>query len=372
MSSSSHPSHWRRSARRLVRDPVAMISLAFIVLVCLMGIFAPLITKHDPNFQDLLSRYSGLSREHWLGTDDLGRDYFSRLAYGARVSMLTTFLVAFFAVIIAVPVGLFAGYRSGGADTIAMRLTDALMSIPPLVLALAIAAVLGPGTRNAIIALVVVVIPGLVRLVRGQALAVREEGFVEASKAIGTSSTVIINKRVFPHTLSPLIVQVSTLLGTILVVESSLSFLGLGTQLPNPSWGAMLKNGFTLMATDARLLIVPAVAIAATTLAFNAFGDGLRDALLGDTTAKRKKGDVLGTTTVVKGAAVPAALPSSDGEAGARWARRRMPRRCCRSAISASVSTAPTGSSRSSTRSTSRSARARSSASSARAAAARR
>ncbi|MET0728504.1 MAG: dipeptide/oligopeptide/nickel ABC transporter permease/ATP-binding protein [Acidimicrobiales bacterium] len=303
-SQSSHSSPWARAARRFARDPLGMVALLFIVFVCALAVFAPWVCKHEPNFQDLDSLFEGPSSDHWLGTDNLGRDTFARLVYGARVSMQASFTVALLGVLIAVPIGLMAGYKSGTPDNIVMRLTDALLSIPPLVLALAIAGILGPGTTNAIIALTIVVVPGLVRLVRGQALSVREEGFVEASRAIGTHSRVIVRRRVLPHVLSPLLVQISVLLGMILVVEASLSFLGLGAQLPNASWGGMLKDGFAVMATDARLVIVPGLAIAFATLAFNAIGDSLREALLGDNTPSRKRGDVLGTTTV----AAPASL----------------------------------------------------------------
>jgi peptide/nickel transport system permease protein len=307
MTERTHQSHWRRAAHRFAHDPVGVAALAFLILVGLVAVAAPLIASQEPNAQDLEQRFAGPSGDHWLGTDDLGRDTFARLAYGARVSLQASATVGLFALVVAVPVGLVAGYRSGAVDNVVMRLTDALMSIPPLVLALAIAGILGPGTGNAVLALTIVAVPGLVRLVRGQALAVREEGFVEASQAIGTRSPAILVRRVLPHVLSPLLVQMSVLLGTMLVVEASLSFLGLGQQLPNPSWGGMLQNGFELMATDARLMLVPGIAIALTTLAFNALGDSLRDTLLGDRTPPRKPGDVLGTTSTT-------AAPAPAGE----------------------------------------------------------
>jgi peptide/nickel transport system permease protein len=294
-------SHWRRAGRTFMHEPFAVGSLIFLVVIVLMAIFAPWIARYHPNAQDLQDRFAGPSSEHWLGTDNLGRDTWSRLVYGARTSLSITFLVGFFAYIIAVPLGLISGYFSGKVDVLVMRISEAFMSIPPLVLALAIAGILGPGTRNLVIALVAVFIPGLVRVVRGQALAVREETFVDASRAIGTSKTTILARRIFPHVLSPVLVQLSIALGTILVVEASLSFLGLGDPPPNASWGSMLQQGFQLMATDARLILVPSIAIALATLAFNAVGDGLRDALAGAGAHRRKRGDVLGTTTVLLG-----------------------------------------------------------------------
>jgi len=322
MSTSTSVSHWRRSAQRFVRDPLAMASLGFMLVLGLVALFAPITSRVDPNFQDLASRFTGPSADHWLGTDNLGRDTWARLVYGARVSLLITLSSALIATAIAVPVGLVSGYWSGWVDTVVMRLTDALLSIPPLVLALAIAGILGPGSRNLVIALVVVMVPGFVRLVRGQALAIREEGYVDASKAIGTSAPVILTRRVLPHVLSPLLVQVSIALGTILVVEASLSFLGLGDPPPNASWGGMLLDGFRLMATDARLVLVPGLTIALATLAFNAIGDGARDALAGTALQRRRRGDVLGTTSVVDRTPAPEAdaaraAPAVAGTGGA-------------------------------------------------------
>ena len=312
-------SHWGRAVRRFVHDPQAMVAFAFLVLLILIAVFAPLVTAHEPNFQDLKNRYAGLSTDHWLGTDNLGRDTWTRLAYGARTSLLITFAVGFFATIISVPIGLISGFFSGKTDVAVMRLTDALLSIPPLVLAIAIAGILGPGTRNLIIALTVVIVPGLVRIVRAQTLASREEGYIDASRAIGTRSRVIVIRRVLPHVVSPLMVQVSIVLGTILVVEASLSYLGLGDPPPNASWGSMLEAGFKVMATDARLILVPAIAIALATLAFNAVGDGVSSALYGSGVARRRKGDVLGTTGTMLGLkSVKPFVPPTDEASSAQ------------------------------------------------------
>ncbi len=292
-------SHWRTTGRRFSRQRVAMIALAFILLVTVMAVFAPIVATHHPvDDEDFLNRFAGPSFDHLLGTDDLGRDTFSRLVYGARTTMLISVVTVLIGSLIAVPVGLASGYFSGKVDMIVMRVVDAVMSIPPLVLALAVAGILGPGTRNLIIALVVVIVPGFVRLVRGTALAVRQAGFVEASIAVGSRHRVVMFRRVLPHALSPLLVQVSIALGTIIVVEASLSYLGLGTPPPNASWGSMLKDGFTLMALDVNQILVPGITIALTTLAFNAIGDGLRDAVAGSGEHRRQSGDTLGLTSV--------------------------------------------------------------------------
>jgi peptide/nickel transport system permease protein len=304
-------SHWRGVRRRLVRQPMAVAALVYLFAVVLVAIAAPWVVQHDPNYQYLEARFSGPSSEFWLGTDNLGRDTFSRLVYGARTSMFVTVAVVVVATIVSVPIGLLSGYFSGKVDMTVMRIVDAFLSIPPLVLALAVAGILGPGVRNLIIALVLVIIPGQVRLVRGQTLAVREEGYVAASQAIGTSSAAIIRRRVFPHVISPMLVQISIALGTILVVEASLSYLGLGKPPPDASWGSMLENGFAFLSTDSRLVFVPAVAIALTTLAFNALGEGMRDAGKGTVTIQRRASDRLGTTSVVaENAAVVA--PADD------------------------------------------------------------
>jgi peptide/nickel transport system permease protein len=292
-------SHWGRIAGRFFRDPQAVVSLGFLLLVIALAIAAPIVTKHDPNFQIIPDRFSGMSGDHWFGTDNLGRDTFSRLVYGARTTLFVTFAVGFISLVIAVPIGLVSGYRSGKVDMLVMRLTDAFLSIPPLVLALVIAGILGPGTGNLVFALIFVFSPGLVRLVRGQALAAREEGYVDASRAIGTSTRVIITRRVFPHVVSPLLVQISVMLGAILIIEASLSFLGLGAPPPTSSWGSMLKEGFKVMTTEPLLMLVPAITIVLTTLAFNAVGDGLQGAISGSSDIKRRAHDKLGTSTVL-------------------------------------------------------------------------
>ncbi len=309
-------SHWRTTWRRFRRQRVAMIALAFIVIVIVMAVFAPIVATHHPvDDEDFLNRFAGPSSDHLLGTDDLGRDTFSRLVYGARTTMLISVVTVLISSLIAVPVGLASGYFSGKVDVIVMRVVDAVMSIPPLVLALAVAGILGPGTRNLIIALIVVIVPGFVRLVRGTALAVREEGYVEASRAIGTKPRVVMLRRVLPHALSPLLVQVSVALGTIIVVEASLSYLGLGSPPPNASWGSMLKDGFTLMAIDVNQILIPGITIALTTLAFNAIGDGLRDAVTGSGQHRRQSGDALGITSVPV-PEVAARLASAAGGTG--------------------------------------------------------
>ena len=241
-----------------------------------------------------------------MGTDDLGRDVYSRLVYGARVSLQVSFEVVGISLALAIPIGIYSGYRGGQVDNVLMRFMDAGLSFPPLVLALAIAGVLGPGVNNAILAISAVFVPSFVRLIRGQTLAIREEPFIEASRSLGTPPAVIALRRVLPNVLSALLVQISLSLGGALLAEAALSFLGLGVQPPVPSWGSMLQEAYnTGLFSHPWLLVVPGVAIALTVLAFNAVGDGLSATLYG---VDRRRHRVQGRTTRAHG--LTAALAS--------------------------------------------------------------
>jgi peptide/nickel transport system permease protein len=287
--------------RRLLSRPTVCIAVVFVIVIVTLAVFAPLVTTQSFTFQDLSNKFGGPSGKHWLGTDQLGRDEYTRLIYGARVSLSVSFIVVALAVAIAVPIGLSVGYFGGRIDAIAMRLVDIGLAIPPLLLALVLAAIFGPGTLNMSLALIIVLVPGLVRLVRGQAIAVREESFVEASRSIGTSPWRIMWGRVFRSAISPVIVQASLLMGLVMIVEASLSYLGLGVRPPQPSWGNMLRDGYdNALFTDPALLIIPGLAIMLPVMAFNSIGDGLRDALkpARSHAAKKPKRTSLGITAV--------------------------------------------------------------------------
>jgi peptide/nickel transport system permease protein len=259
-----------------------MVALTWIFLLILLAIFAPLITWHDPLSQNLLHTFAGPSWRHPLGTDDLGRDVLSRLVYGARVSLQVSFEVVGIALALAIPIGIYSGYRGGQVDNVLMRFMDAGLSFPPLVLALAIAGVLGAGLNNAILAISAVFVPSFVRLIRGQTLAIREEPFIEASRSLGTPTLEIALRRVLPNVLSALMVQISLSLGGALLAEAALSFLGLGVQPPEPSWGSMLQEAYnTGLFSHPWSLVIPGVAIALTVLAFNALADALAAVLHG-------------------------------------------------------------------------------------------
>ncbi len=270
-----HVGFWKRFRR----NKVAVAAAIYLILLILAAIFASRIGLQDPDAQNISEINQRPSAAHWLGQDDLGRDVFARIIYGARVSLQAAFTAVALALVIAVPVGLFSGFVGGWIDLVLMRISDAIQVIPALVLALVISGVLGPSTTNVAIALAFVFTPGFVRLVRGQVLSVREETYVEASRSIGAKRGFIIRKRVLHNVASPLIVQAAVTAGFALLAEASLSFLGLGVQPPQASWGTMLSRAFAQVFQAGWLLWIPGSAIALTVLAFNLVGDGLRDAL---------------------------------------------------------------------------------------------
>jgi peptide/nickel transport system permease protein len=265
--------------RRLRRNRVGMVAAGYLVLLTVVAIAAPLVAPADPLAQDLALINQPPSGSHWLGTDDVGRDILSRLIYGARVSLIAGIASVGMSLVVALPLGLMAGYLQGWVDTMIMRLADALQTIPALVLALTISAVLGTGLRNATIALSIVFLPTFLRLIRGQVLAVREETFIEASRSIGTPTLYIIRKRVLHNIASPLIVQAAIAMGFALLAEAALSFLGLGIQPPAASWGKMLSSSYAYVYSAGWQIIIPGVAIVLTVLALNVLADALRDSL---------------------------------------------------------------------------------------------
>ncbi|MDF3311878.1 dipeptide/oligopeptide/nickel ABC transporter permease/ATP-binding protein [Rhodococcus sp. T2V] len=283
-------------ARRYRRDRSAMAWTVILVLIILACVFGGLIAPYDPDAQLSIGPFSGLSSTHWLGTDDLGRDVLSRILVGGRVSLTFSFLVVLSAMVLALPVGLIAGYVGGRLDAVVMRVMDGLLSLPALVLAIAIVSMLGPNLRNAGVAMAITLLPGFTRLVRGQALAVREEVFIDASHALGAPTRLIVWRHLLPNVASPLIVQVSLSLGFAVLMEAGLSFLGLGVQPPTASWGTMLSRANESMLTQPWSMMAPGLAIVLTVVAFNEVGEGLRSALGASTPPKRSA--QLGLTTV--------------------------------------------------------------------------
>jgi peptide/nickel transport system ATP-binding protein len=265
--------------RRFIHDPLAVSGFVFIVGVIFMAIAAPLLAPYGPNVQDLVRINAGPSAAHWLGTDDLGRDILSRLIFGARPPLRAAFQIVGGALVLALPLALVAGFVRGWVDAIVMRAMDALFSFPPLVLALTVAALLGPNLNDASIAIAIVFVPSFVRLIRGEVIAVREENYVEAARATGVAPGRLIRTHILPNVASPLIIQVALSLGYAILIDAGLSFLGVGEQPPTASWGLMLTEAYRFIFQSPLTLVFPGLAILLTVLALNLAADGLRDAL---------------------------------------------------------------------------------------------
>jgi peptide/nickel transport system permease protein len=252
-----------------------LLALAFVM----MAAFAPWLAPHDPAAIDVNALLAPPSRVHPLGTDAIGRDLLSRIIFGARASILAGVFATLLAMAIAVPIGVTAGYFRGWFDPIVARVTDVLLAFPFLILAVGLAAILGPSLLNATIALGVGAAPGLIRVSRGEALSLREEDYVRAAIANGASDAAIIRKHVLPNMMNTLIVQATVTIPAAIIGEAVLSFLGLGVQPPTPSWGVLLSDAQSYATQAPRLAIYPGIAIFLCSLSFNLLGDGLRDVL---------------------------------------------------------------------------------------------
>lgn len=268
-----------RAWRRLLARKSAVVGLAVIVLFVAMAILAPLIAPYDPAQQSWTAIRKPPSLAHWFGTDESGRDLFSRVIFGTRASLLAGAVSITIALGLGVPIGLLAGYGGRWIDAVISRITDAMLAIPFLILAIALAAFLGPSLRNAMIAIGLTATPIFVRLTRGQVMAVKVEDYVEAARAVGNPPVRIAFKHILPNILPALIVQATISIATAIIAEASLSFLGLGQQPPAPSWGSMLNTAQRFLTNAPWMAVWPGLAIFLTVLAFNIVGDGLRDAL---------------------------------------------------------------------------------------------
>ncbi len=268
-----------RFLRQIRETRLVSTGLVILATVFFAALFANLIAPYDPNEQDYLALTEPPSARHLLGTDDLGRDVLSRIIYGSRVSLQVGVIAVGIAVTVGVTLGLVAGYVGGLVDLVIMRFVDAVQAFPGLILALAITAALGPSVRNAMIAIGFVSVPIMARLTRGQTLALREREFVAAAQVIGATPITIMRRHIWPNATAPIIVQATLLVGTAIVTEASLSFLGVGVRPPTPSWGSMLRTGSQYLQLAPWLALIPGVAIFLTVLAFNFVGDGLRRAL---------------------------------------------------------------------------------------------
>jgi peptide/nickel transport system permease protein len=274
---------WRRGLRQRLRGfarrRLAVVGAALVALATLLAVLAPGLAPYPPNAQNFRSVLQPPSAAHWLGTDDLGRDILSRLLFGARISLQVGMVAVLLAVAVGLPLGLVVGYVGGRLDEVVMRVVDGLMSLPPLVLALTITAVLGSGIQNAMLAIAVVSMPTYARLMRGQVLSVRENDYIRAIVASGAATPRILFRHVLPNSIQPIVVQGSLGVGFAIITESSLSFIGLGARPPTATWGSMVQVGFQYLETAPWFVLAPALMIFVAVLGFNVLGDGLRDAL---------------------------------------------------------------------------------------------
>lgn len=271
---------FKEGVKRFVStQPVGVVAAVGILILLLAALFAPWIAPHDPVEQNRQAFMEGPSSQFWFGTDDLGRDIFSRIIHGARISLYVSTTVTLGSMVIGSALGILSGYFKGWVDTVLQRFVDAIMAVPTLILALFIAALLGPSTRNVVLALVIVLVPRFSRISRGEMLRIRGEDYVDAARALGASPWRIMIRHGLPNMLPPIIVVASLNFGIAVIAEASLSFLGIGTPPPNPSWGLMLSQASRFMEIAPWMVIFPGLVLSLSVLAFNLFGDALRDFL---------------------------------------------------------------------------------------------
>lgn len=273
---------WKENFYLLARNKLSLMALILLIIIVLMTILAPVIIPYPEDIStatNVAQNYQPPSSEHIMGTDELGRDIFSRVVYGGRISISTAIIAVGFALFIGVPLGAIAGSTGGWVDNVIMRITDVFLSFPPLLLAIALVSLLGSGLSNTILAISLSWWPWYTRLVRGQAISIRERKFVQASETIGTNRFKIITKHIIPNCISPVIVQASMDIGGVILTVASLSFLGLGAQAPTPEWGLMISVGRSAFPDKWWYCIFPGIAIFITVLCFNLLGDAVREIL---------------------------------------------------------------------------------------------
>ena len=270
---------WRRAWRRLLRRRSAMLGLGIVLLFLLLALLAPWIAPMDPIATNWSAIRKAPSGAHWFGTDEIGRDVLSRVIWGSRASLLAGLVSVSISLLLGVPIGLAAGFVGGFTDALISRITDAFLACPFLILAIALAAFLGPSLSNAMIAIGISATPIFVRLTRAQVLNVKVEDYIEAARALGNHPLRIALRHVMPNVLAPLLVQATLAIAAAVIAEASLSFLGLGQQPPAPSWGSMLNTAKNYVDNAPWMAVWPGISIFALVLSFNLLGDGLRDAL---------------------------------------------------------------------------------------------
>lgn len=273
------PSLWLDAWKSFKKNKLALIGTAIVLFFVLLAIFAPWIAPSGIDDQELVKRLQPPSSEHWFGTDDFGRDIFSRVIYGARISLWVGLLSVLGSAIIGSLLGIIAGYYGRVIDTIICRIFDIMLAFPSILLAIAIVAILGPSLRNALIAIAIINIPNFGRLIRSRVLSVKEEEYIMAAKAIGMKDSRILLQHILPNSMAPIIVQGSLAIASAIIEAAALGFLGMGAQPPNPEWGKMLADSKQYLVQAPWTMIFPGIAIMLTVLGFNLMGDGLRDAL---------------------------------------------------------------------------------------------
>jgi len=271
--------HFRDRFDDFRKNRLALVGIIIVCGVIVVAILAPLIEIHDPLQQDIAHRLQKPSMEHFFGTDHLGRDVWSRIVHGSRVALLVGIIAVGIGVLFGTPIGAIAGYYRGKVDEVIMRFMDAVLAFPPILMALVVVTILGPSLFNTMLAIGIDYIPRFARVIRGSVLSEREKEYVEAGKMVGEANFSILFRQILPNSLSPLIVQSTVFIAYAMLTEAALSFLGLGIQPPNPSWGSMLNEAKLFIESDPHLAIIPGLAISFTVLGFNLFGDGLRDIL---------------------------------------------------------------------------------------------
>ncbi|HWU18107.1 MAG TPA: ABC transporter permease [Devosia sp.] len=265
--------------RAFIGNPLAVFGLVVILVMIAAAILAPVIATHEPNVQDLNRALQPPSGANWLGTDELGRDIYSRIVYGSRISIYIVILVSVIVAPVGLLVGMAAGYFGGWVDRVLMRITDIFLSFPSLILALAFAAALGPGIENAVIAISLTAWPSIARLARAETLTMRASDFIAAAQVSGASAFRILRRHILPICVPSVIVRITLNMAGVLLTAAGLGFLGLGAQPPTPEWGAMTSAGRRFMIDSWWVVTMPGLAILVVALAFNLFGDGLRDVL---------------------------------------------------------------------------------------------
>ena len=271
--------HRRQFYREMLRQKSALIGASILAFFIITAIFAPLIATHDPRDADVTARLKGWSQEHYFGTDKVGRDIFSRIIYGSRISIKVGLVAMSFSISIGALLGVIAGYYGGWLDNTIMRIMDMMLAMPSILLAMVIVTILGQSLTNAIIAVSIVYIPQYARILRASVLTIREQDYVTAAHAIGVSDFRILTRSILPNCLAPLIVQATLGMGAAILDAAGLSFLGLGAEIGEPEWGAMLNENRALIRRAPWTVMTPGIAIFLIVLGFNLLGDALRDVL---------------------------------------------------------------------------------------------